>query len=279
MESFTSQHVPVQGIRVHYRAIGEGFPVVYIHGLGGSSELWQASMRAVADAGLRAIAVDLPGHGLSDDPLPGVDLTDGAAFLQEFLDALDIPRCVLIGGSAGGLVATQATLNHSQRIAALVLVGSAGLAPDLGFAYRLLSFPLLGDFFGQPWYFFGRTGLRSILYDHTRLTNEFLHHWLQHRRRPGGNRPFLNILRAAVNLKGVKSSVVLQSRLPEIAQPVLLMWGSHDHVVPPKVGPRVQPLFPDAQLVMVERSGHWPHVEQPDEFNRHVIPFAVSHSD
>lgn len=100
---------------------GRGRPVVLLHARPTDRTMWDAHLPLLAEAGLRAIALDLPGHG---DAL----VTDGRAVApwKDVLDTLDhlgADRCVLAGNSLGALVALQAAVTAPERVEGLVLVG------------------------------------------------------------------------------------------------------------------------------------------------------------
>lgn len=120
------------GMGVRLRALeagpATGPPIVLLHGWGVSSYLWRHNLRALADAGHRAVAIDLPGHGLSDAPE-----TPGAYTLERFthhvtaaLDALAMPSAVVAAQSMAGKVAVRLALEVPERVRALVLFGPVG---------------------------------------------------------------------------------------------------------------------------------------------------------
>ncbi|RMH05440.1 MAG: alpha/beta hydrolase [Planctomycetota bacterium] len=118
--------IPVAGAAVHLREWGSaGDPaVVLLHGAAFSSATWEelGTGEALAAAGWRAIAVDLPGrHGSDPTPLPAED------FLAALLDALDLPRAVILSPSASGRYALPFVARHPERAAALVAVAPVGV--------------------------------------------------------------------------------------------------------------------------------------------------------
>lgn len=109
----------------HYEISGDGVPaVVLTHGLGAGSAIWAEQAAALAQR-CRVIAWDLRGHGRSA-PAPGpCAIADLAADLAAVLDHAGVPHAVIVGHSAGGVVAMQFALDHPKRTAGLVLVGTA----------------------------------------------------------------------------------------------------------------------------------------------------------
>jgi pimeloyl-ACP methyl ester carboxylesterase len=112
-------------MHLNYTVTGEGpRTVVFTHGLAASGAIWAAQVPAPAGR-YRVITWDLRGHGRSaPDPGP-CTLSDLAGDLRAVLDASDTERAVIVGHSAGGVVAMQFALDHPARAAGLVLVGTA----------------------------------------------------------------------------------------------------------------------------------------------------------
>lgn len=109
----------------HYEVTGSGpLTVVLTHGLAGSGETWRGIVERLAPR-YRVVTWDLRGHGRSAAPQGPYTIPDLAADLVTVLDGAGIDRAVVLGHSAGGVVALQFALDHPRRTAALVLVGTA----------------------------------------------------------------------------------------------------------------------------------------------------------
>ena len=120
----------VNGVEIHYRETGEGFPVVFVHGYTGNSRNWALTVPALRED-FRTISVDLRGHGLSGRPSSEDEyaLELMASDVYELLKALDISECVLVGHSMGGMVSQLLVLEHPEVVRALVLVDTAAEVP------------------------------------------------------------------------------------------------------------------------------------------------------
>ena len=145
MERF---HVDVgDGVRLHATRLGEGPPLVLLHGFTGSTESW-APVRAALAGRFTTIAVDLPGHGRSTSPADPARyaLARFAGDLARVLDALGIERTVLLGYSLGGRAALRFALERPERLVALVLESaSPGIAKPAERAARLVADGVLAD--------------------------------------------------------------------------------------------------------------------------------------
>jgi len=124
--------VDVHGVRTRYREQGHGTATVLLHGasLGSSAEVWDSLLGPLASHGLRVLAPDLPGYGLTDLPSP---LTPGyqQAHVLGFLDALRIGKANLVGHSMAGGLCVRLASAHAERVSRAVVIGTGSLLPPL----------------------------------------------------------------------------------------------------------------------------------------------------
>jgi pimeloyl-ACP methyl ester carboxylesterase len=137
MSAPASHYTQVNNLRIHYLEAGEGEPILLIHGFPTSSHLWRNVIPELAKTH-RAIAIDLPGYGLSDKPL---DVKYDFAFFEEvlegFLDALDIHDTDLAVHHLGGLIGLFWAVRHPRRVKQLVLLNTL-LYPATSWTVKLL---------------------------------------------------------------------------------------------------------------------------------------------
>ena len=266
-------HVVTSFGRLHYVAAGgastglrcRDLPVVLVHGLGGGIDLWQANLTALA-ARHRVIAVDLPGHGLSDKhPAPyGVDLF--ARALSELLTAMDLGPAALVGHSLGGHACLKVALGKPGAVAKLVLVGSGGLGReiDTGFLEPLLSRPDREAVEAM---------LRGLLRDPSAITRPMVDATREALARPGAWEALRKAVRATTD-RGKQAEVLLE-RLGELLIPVLVVWGSEDTVIPRAHGEAARERIPAAEIWVAEGAGHCPQIEAAGRFNERVLAFLA----
>src|SRR3954451_12375129 len=109
--------------------LGSGPPVLFVHGLGGSWQNWLENLVQTADAGYRAIAVDLPGFGRSELPVEKVSISGYGRWIDELLTALEVEEPVaLVGNSMGGFIGCEVAIQFPARVERLVLVSAAGIS-------------------------------------------------------------------------------------------------------------------------------------------------------
>lgn len=266
-----SRFVEVRGLKVHYKMMGDGQPVlVLLHGFLASTFSWQEVMEPLAETGT-AIAFDRPAFGLTERPLPGswaerspygpeaqVDLTVG------LLDALAVEQAVLVGHSAGGPIAVLAALRYPERVKMLVLVAPAiytgGMFPR--WIIPVLQTPQmrrLGPLLIRSVERWGADLGYAAWHDPSRLTPELWEGYRKPLRAENWDRALWELVVASRPLD-------LEKRLTEIQAPVLVITGDDDRVVPTEQSIRLADEIPGAQLAVLPECGHVPQEECPDAF-------------
>ena len=263
-----------RGANVRYFRLGQGPPVLLIHGLGESSLVWCSNMEELA-SNHTVIALDLPGHGASDNPLWDYSLDSSREFLIAFMDSLGLQRPSLIGNSMGGLLSLSVGLDRPERVDKLVLANSAGLGREIAGFLRLLSLPLLGEFMARPKQRGSRFVTSHLPDTDDGLAEVFVAALSEERQRPGNTASMLRMLRAGVNLLGVKPWAVLTNRLSELKAPTLLLWGRQDVIFPVKHAYRAAKLIPKVWLKVFDNCGHWPQRDARNDFNSLVLRFLA----
>ncbi len=140
------QFVTVAGIPTRYFEQGQGPATLLLHGasLGSSAEVWRRNLGPLAAHGLRVIAYDQPGFGLSGDP-PEWGLGFRTAFVLKFMDALGLTRAALVGHSQAGAMAVDLALSHPDRVRAVAVLGTGSLLPPLPGQSAKKSAPAEGE--------------------------------------------------------------------------------------------------------------------------------------
>jgi pimeloyl-ACP methyl ester carboxylesterase len=274
-----SRFVEINDLSVHYKTTGQGEPVfVLLHGFGASLYSWNAVMGPLGDLGT-VIAYDRPAFGLTERPLQweGESPYSPQAQVNLLLGLLDhfgIERAILVGNSAGGTVAMNFTLQHPERVKALILVDPAvyGGGVALRGTRWLLRTPQmrhLGPLIARQIQTRGPELIRLAWYDPTRISEETLALY---------KKPLQaeNWDRALWELTIASQESDLAERLDEFTLPVLVITGEMDKIVPTEQSVRLAGELPDAQLVVIPQAGHLPHEEQPAAFLEAVKSFAQS---
>jgi len=269
-------YIDVNGVRTRYRqAGGDGPPVILIHGLGASAEIWSANIGALASRH-RVYVPDLPGFGRTEKP-ERMDYGPGAysRFVRDFMAALGIGRAALVGHSLGGGVALRVILDDPGRVDRLILLSSAGIGREVSLPLRIASLPCFDRiFFKPPLPVFTRF-LHRLVFDPATITGEFARLYYEMFFQPSSVRAFTGILRSIATLRGARPGVLepIREGLGTITAPTLVLWGRQDRILPVNQALDAAGRIPGARLHVFEHCGHMPNVEYPEEFNRLVLDF------
>jgi pimeloyl-ACP methyl ester carboxylesterase len=270
--SFELQHVTLHGHRVCYRRAGEGTPIILIHGITSSSSNWNAVAERLAEHHT-LLAPDLLGHGDSAKPRGDYSMGAFASGVRDLMVALDIPQATIVGHSLGGGVAMQFAYQFPELAERLVLVSSGGLGRAVHSFLRAatlpgaeLVIPLLAN---RRALGAGRAVGRLLDRAGIKLGNDVIEMARGHASLGDAETraAFVHTLRAIVDPAGQR--VRATDRLYLAAHlPVLIIWGARDRIIPVAHGRRAHDLIPGSRLEVFERSGHFPHLDEPDRFAR-----------
>jgi len=247
-----------------------------LHGYGGSSFSWRTWVPALAARG-RVLLVDMKGFGRAPKPADGryapADLAD---LVLRFIELRDLRRLTLVGHSLGGGVALYVTLGlhdrgDDRRLVRLVLVASAAYAQRLPPFVTLGRHPVLSSLLMRvlgPRFVVGQA-LRSIVFDRGTISNDQIRGYAA----PLGTRQARVALWTAARQILPPDLDHLTTRYPELKVPTLLLWGRHDPAVPLWVGQRLSRTLPRSTLRVLERCGHLPVEERPEESLAALLDF------
>jgi pimeloyl-ACP methyl ester carboxylesterase len=267
----------VHGARVNYVEMGEGPPVVFIHGLAGCWQNWLENIPYFARQH-RVVAVDLAGFGHSELPLEDISIPGYGRFMDAFLGQIGIERAALIGNSMGGFTAAETAIAHPSRVDRLVLVSAAG-GPALRErndanqarvirAARLFA-PIAAAAIARRDSLIRRPGLRRMLLWKIARHPERIAPELCYEVASGAGKPgFLDALQAILDYD-------FERRVPEIECPTLIVWGRNDEIVPVEDAYEYERLIPGSRKVIFEDTGHVPMVERPARFNKLLEEFLA----
>jgi pimeloyl-ACP methyl ester carboxylesterase len=268
-----AREIRVAGIRSPLLEAGpeDAEAAVFVHGNPGSSEDWRELVQEVGAFG-RAVAVDMPGFGRADKPsdfdytVPGY-----AGHLGAVLDHLGIRRAHLVLHDFGGPWGLTWAAQHPERFASVVLV-DIGVLPGYRWHYlaRIWRAPLLGELFMAVT---TRVGLGlSLKHGNPRgLPKAFVDRMYRDFDR-GTRRAVLRLYRATGDPGGTMSEM-LAAALRPLDRPALVLWGRHDPYLPLRFAERQREVFPRAQVVVLDDSGHWPFADAPEQVARLLVPF------
>lgn len=268
--------IDVDGVQTRYLFEGDrGMPVLLVHGLGVSADLWLRNIDVLA-RDFRVVAPDLLGHGFTD----GVDLAGGPPqprLVEHVLgvaDALGFERFAIVGSSLGALVSSLVYFAAPDRVRGLVIVGSGStFNTDEELARSVTAaFDNAIDAIDHPSVETSRRRLANIQRDPSTVPEEILLAQITSYARPAVKAFYRE---AVAGIKGATASKEhrVYDRLEEIAVPVMLVSGHEDPRAHFERAVQAAERIPDCTLVPVSGCGHQPHVEHPALFNERVGAF------
>jgi pimeloyl-ACP methyl ester carboxylesterase len=276
----TTNTVRLPSGEVSYTERGSGPPVVFVHGLLVNANLWRKVVPAIAEAGFRCIAPDLPlgAHRVPMPPQADLSPPGVAALIAEFLDALDLDDVTVVANDTGGAITQILMANHPERIGRVVLTPCDAYEDFLPQPFTPLP-ALVRTVPGAVWF----AGLMLRLPAVQRLPVGF--GWLAKRGIPAEivdsylrpTRDSRLIRRDTTRfIAGVHNKYTLAAAesLGSFGKPVLLVRAGDDKVFAPRLFDRLAETLPDARLVTVPDSYTFVSEDQPAELARLVVEFA-----
>jgi pimeloyl-ACP methyl ester carboxylesterase len=259
--------VSVNGIRLHYVQVGQGIPLLFVHGYPLDHTLWQPQIDGLANVA-RVIAPDLRGFGQSDAPGGVHTMEAHADDLRALLDALRIERAVVCALSMGGYIALAFWRQYASRVRGLILVDTrAGADSPAARQARLDVVEQVKQHGSEP---AADAMLPRLLAGSTRQSRPDL---AEFARAMMLRQPPTGIIGAQLGMAGRPDST---PTLPTITVPTLVVFGAEDVITPAETeGRNLAAAIPNAKLVIIPDAGHLSNLEQPEAFNAAVREFLV----
>ncbi|MEB3230617.1 MAG: alpha/beta fold hydrolase [Leptolyngbyaceae bacterium] len=272
---------------IRYQVFGAGQPLVLIHGFGASIGHWRKNSPVLAAAGYKVFVLDLLGFGASAKPPLDYSLELWEELLVDFWQAHIQAPTVFIGNSIGGLLALMLLAHHPDKAAGGVLLNCAGglnhrpdelnpvLAWIMGTFSQVVSAPVIGPLmFNEIRRKFRIRGtLKQVYGDRTAVTEELLEILHQPSCDPGAQKVFASILTAPPGPRPAEL-------LPQISQPLLVLWGDADPWTPISGSTLYQQLAQQepqrVKFQAIPGAGHCPHDECPDQVNPPIIDWLAT---
>ena len=263
--------IDANGILTNYHEVGEGVPVLMLHGSGiGVSAYanWDRTIPALGQQ-FHAMAIDVAGFGYTEVPEDAeFNLDYWVHHVISFLDAKKLDKVHLLGNSFGGGLALAVTARHPERVDRVVLMGSAGtkfeVPPDFnaGFGYRGKKEDL-------------EVLLKNFTLDPPSITQEMVDLRFDTFNRPGYDKIFAKLFPGSREEK-MNALITPDERIAEIKTPTLLVHGREDRVVPKETSLHISSLISGSELHIFGQCGHWSHRDKEDRFLRLITEFYQS---
>ncbi|WP_033960069.1 alpha/beta fold hydrolase [Psychroserpens jangbogonensis] len=230
-----------------YIEVGEGTPIIVLHGLMGGLSNFDAVTTFFSEKGYKVLIPELPIYSMS---LLKTNVKSFAKYLHDFIEFKGFDEVILLGNSLGGHIGLYHTKLYPAKVKGLIITGSSGLyesAMGGGYTKR-------GD------YEVIKKKAQEVFYDPEVATKEIVDEVYETVNDRNKLIKTLAIAKSAIRHNMAKD-------LPKMVLPVCIIWGKNDTVTPPEVAKEFNELLPDSDLFWIEKCGHAAMMEHPEQFN------------
>ena len=266
--------VRVDDLKIRYLEEGSGPAVICLHGasLGSSADVFEENLRAMAKGGLRAIAYDQPGFGLSDNP-KDYSVSYRTDFILKFMDAIGADRAALIGHSQAGGMVVKLGLEQPGRATRVLTVACGSLLPRLP-DQSGAGAPAEGQEGGDapPTMEDTKKLLENNLFNKSLITPEALEK--RHRMSVGKN--FEAFIERSKAREAQKDSVPMWQRLKELSVPLLMLYGKQDRGSAAKRAALLKEKEPGLRIEVIDGASHLLMWDAREIFNQKAASFLSS---
>lgn len=249
--------IVINDLRINLKILGEGEPLLILHGWGDSFNSWVRVQEILAEKGFKVFIPDLPGFGKSDAPKSAWGLDDYSDFIFNLSQELNLPQFFLIGHSFGGRISIKFVNNYPEKVKILVLVGSGGIKLKLDFKTKMIyGVARIGKFL------FTKRVFRSF-----QKTAKTLFYFALRKR---------DYIKAQGIMRQIIKKVIAEDLLPEVCQiktKTLIVWGERDKSIPVEAAHIFKREIKNSQLNIFPQIGHSPHKQIPEKLAEIILDF------
>ncbi len=260
------ESISANGLEIAYARVGDGPPIVFVHGSAEDGRVWQPQLAALADE-FTLVAWDEPGAGRSSDLPAGFRLVDYANCLAALIERLELGPSHVAGFSWGSTIVLELYRHHPELVATLILAGAyagwKGSLPSEEVSARVEGVRLALGASAEKF----DPSLPGLFADGP----------------PAQFVPLLEEIAGDVRPASLGTQVHMMAEadqrdlLPRITVPTLLIWGELDARSSLSVANQFQRTIPDTTLVVIPGAGHVCQLERPEQFSRAVREFCRAH--
>jgi 2-hydroxy-6-oxonona-2,4-dienedioate hydrolase len=243
--------------KYRYMELGEGTPVIILHGLMGGLSNFEGVTDYFPTKGYKVLVPELPVYEL---PIISSTVKSLSEYVDGFLKFKKLKNVILLGNSLGGHVALLYAKLHPENVKGLIITGSSGLYENaMGDGY-----PKRGD------YEYIKTKSEEVFYDPKIATKAIVDEVFESVNDRNKLIRTLAIAKSAIRHNMAKD-------LPHMYTPTAIIWGAQDNVTPPNVAEEFNTLLPNSDLYWIDKCGHAPMMEHPDQFNQIMHAWMEKH--
>jgi pimeloyl-ACP methyl ester carboxylesterase len=230
-----------------YIEVGEGTPIIVLHGLMGGLSNFDAVTSFFSSNGYKVIIPELPIYTMS---LIKTNVKAFAKYLKEFIEFKGLEEVILLGNSLGGHIGLYYTKSYPEKVKALIITGSSGLYESA----------MGGGYTKRSDYDVIKKKAQDVFYDPEVATKEIVDEVYE----------TVNDRNKLIKTLAIAKSAIrhnMSKDLPNMDTPTCIIWGKNDTVTPPEVAEEFHELLPDSDLFWIDKCGHAAMMEHPNEFN------------
>lgn len=242
----------VKNLKINYKIVGEGKPMVILHGWPSSSDKWQEFSEYLAKKGIQSIILDLPGFGKSQEPTVPWSLDAYMEFVSEFCEK--VPELeqsfYLLGHSFGGALSAKFALQYNQKVEKLFLISAACIRKKTTRKNVLYRLAKIGKVFSfLPYYQMAR----KVFYKFIIRKSDY---------------PHISGIMKETYLKVISDD--LSQKLGFIKVPTIIIWGGADTSTPIEDAHFINKKIPKSQLIIIPEADHSLHIKLPELLSEKV---------
>jgi pimeloyl-ACP methyl ester carboxylesterase len=273
--AYQYKFVQVDRLKTRYIEEGSGPAAICLHGasLGSSADVFERNLGPLAKAGLRVIAYDQPGFGLTDNPTD-YSVAYRRKFIMKFMDALGLQSATMIGHSQAGNMALANAFEYPGRISKIMILGTGSLLPPLPEGLKKAAGPAEGEegTGAEPSLEQTRALLEHNLFNHSLITPEVLE--VRQRMSVGKNfKAFLKRGQVGQGGGSATDAKPMWQRLVELPCPLLLIFGKNDRANAFERATLLKEKCPQLNLHIVDNCKHLVQWDAMDQFHRLAAEF------
>jgi 2-hydroxymuconate-semialdehyde hydrolase len=271
----TPEFASIDGYRIAYSQVGQGFPIALLHGIPTSRYLWRQVIPLLVERGCEVTAMDMLGYGRSEQPENfDLGIATQARLVDAFLETIGWNNGTLVGHDIGGGVAQLVAINQRSLIQRLVLVDTIAYDSFPVEAIARLKEPIWDRILGAP-DFDLKKGLRKSFDSRMVKTDRISSEMIAMYERPfSGVEGRLAYLRAARALR-TEELALRMDEVEALQIPTLVVWGAQDIFQPIACGERLAAALDNGHLERVAAAGHFLPEEQPERLAELIYEFSV----
>jgi pimeloyl-ACP methyl ester carboxylesterase len=239
----------VDNLKINLKVVGQGEPVLILHGWGSSIKSWLRVQEFLAEKGFKVVVPDLPGFGESSVPEKAWTVLDYKNFIIRFAEKIGLNQFSLLGHSFGGRISIKFAQKHPEKIKSLILCNSSGIKLELDQKTKIIySLSRLGNTLFS----------KRLLSKFRKFVKKIFYFFLRHKDYVKANKIMRKTLKSVINED-------LLPALSQIKTRTLIIWGEKDDMVPLKAAYIFKEKIPNSELKVFPNVKHSPHKQIPEK--------------